>query len=246
MNLSDIKFWTVKNKTIIAGLVVLVIAGVAMILYFGQPEEITEPVEITADQRARVEAVIAELQTKIKTCDQASDPSAEASAKEDDHKCSDLYLQLGLNHESLGQVSRAIYAYEQAAKADSNLYVPYSNLGSIYRRLKDYAKAEESFRKALTIAPNNASVYTKLIEMSWYDLKKRPHEMEPLFQEAFKATDYEANLVRFYAYYGHTINDPLIEINAWTAILQYEPDNAAAKKSLEAAQKSAREQGLIQ
>lgn len=232
----NLKLFTIKNTIIFVIIGLVVVAAIGAIIYYGQPKEITEFVEITSEQKAKIEAEIADIKSKLKTCDENSE----------DNKCSMLNLQLGIDYQSLGLISRAITAFYSAAEAASNSYIPFSNLGSIYKNLKDYSKAEESFYKALAIQPNNPTIYTKLFEMYFYDQKKYPHEIEPFFQEAFINTNYNPNIIRLYATYGKTINDPLIEIKAWTSILQYEPDNTTAKKELEAAEKSAREQGLIQ
>jgi tetratricopeptide (TPR) repeat protein len=228
--------FSIKQRIILIVVGLVVLAGIGALIYFGSPQkEITEPVEITAEQKAKVEASIVDLQSKLKTCDEQSE----------DNKCSLINIQLGLNYESLGLVSRAIVAYEIAASKNPNFYIPYSNLGSIYRRLKDYTKAEEFFKKAISITPNNPSVYTKLIEMRWLDQRGAPHEVDPIFQQAFKDTNYDQNIIRLYAYYGEKINDPLTAIAAWKSILQFDPNNATAKQGLEKAEKSAREQGLL-
>ena len=212
----------------VVGLIVLAFIG--YMIYRGKTSAITEPVTITDEQRAVVEARISEIKSQLKTCDE----------------CSQLYTQLGIDYESLGKISWALDAYEGAAEADGKNYVPYSNMGSIYRRLKDYTKAEEAFKQAISLTPNNPSVYTKMIEMRWLDQRGAPHEVDPIFQQAFKDTNYDRNLIRLYAYYGEKINDPLTSIAAWKAILQFEPDNEAAKQALAEAEQKAREQGLIE
>ena len=223
----------------VVGLIVLVFIG--YMIYRGKTSAITEPVTITDEQRAKVESQIAEIQGRLKSCDEASD----------DNKCSQFYLQLGLNYESLGQISWALDAYEGAAEADDKNYVPYSNIGSIYRRLKDFAKAEEVFKKALSIHPNNPNIYTKLFELYYYDQRKAPHEVQPLFLQAVRDTNGDLNMVRLYAFYSETINDPAVAADLWKLILEQDKNLSQAdkdkiNKKIADLTKSAKEQGLIE
>ena len=230
----DFKILTTKDKIwfSVAGLVVVAIIGA--IIYFGKPlTVITVPVEITAEQRANTEKQIADIRQQLENCESEAD------------KCYELYLQLGINYESLGEISRAIDTYEDAIDAKGDTYVPYSNIGSIYARLKDFAKAEEFYKKAIEISPNNASVYTKLFELYFYNQQKSYFEMEAFFPIALKDTNYDPNIVRLYAYWADSVNDPATAIKAWKAVLQYEPDNEAAKQKLEAATKKLQEEEKI-
>ena len=147
------------------------------------------------------------------------------------------YLQQGIQYESIGELDKAISAYQKAAQVKPEAYVPYSNIGSIYRQNKEFAKAEEAFKKALSIDPKSISVYRKLYELYRYDFRKHPNQMTLFFSDALKKTDNNIDLMKLYAFYLEDINDLEPALAIWKAFLQAEPNNelyVAKIKSLEA------------
>jgi len=142
-------------------------------------------------------------------------------------KCYVEYLQLGIEYESLGKMDLAIKSYESASLADKTQYVPYSNIGSVYKTQKDFTKAEESFKKALSLDPTAISVYQKLYELYRYDMKKYPHEIMPFFADAIQKTGNNFEVVKMYAVYLYDVKDYESALPMWEAIAKEFPDNVS-------------------
>ncbi len=195
-----------------------------------RPKEIILPVSITAEEKQKTENSISEILKAAKNCLPRQNFGGASELEKD--RCYAMYLQLGINYETLGKITKAISAYNKAAQIMPNSYTPYSNLGSIFRQLKDFARAEEYFKKALAINTNNTVVYAKLYELYFYDLKKPPHLMTPFFSEALKNTGDDPSISRLYAFYSETINDPETALAIWKVILGKEPNNEAVKAKI--------------
>ncbi len=67
-------------------------------------------------------------------------------------------LELAVAYFEQGQTTVALDELKQSLVVDPNYAQAYSLRGLIYMRLNDFHIAEESFNRALTIAPNDASV----------------------------------------------------------------------------------------
>lgn len=80
---------------------------------------------------------------------------------------------LGNSYYALGNFLKAIESFEQEIKkGNKDNHLPYYNLGRSYEQLKDNEKAEENYKKSLTIKPNDYSVNYSLanvyIKLSLY------------------------------------------------------------------------------
>ena len=84
-----------------------------------------------------------------------SDESAE-------RKRARIRIELAVGYFEQGKTTIALDEIKQAIVADPGFSDAYSLRGLIYMRLNDYAIAEESFNKALSIAPRNADVMHNL------------------------------------------------------------------------------------
>ena len=178
-------------------------------------------VTLTPEEKTKAEQGVVDLQARIqKDCVDNKDT------------CHDLYLQLGVFKETLGDLRGALDAYEQASKSNSNSYIPYSNAGNIYRRIGQKEKAEEAYRKAISITPNNVNVYTKLYELYRYDFKKYPHEMTVFFSKALKDTGNNLDMIKLYAYYFENVNDPYSALQLWEAMSKNNPNDETMKQKV--------------
>lgn len=81
----------------------------------------------------------------------------------------------------------ALKVYEKAVeitKRRNTLFL--INAGNMARYLKDYAKTEDYYREAISVAPGDASLYLTLGELYEYDLKKTKEEIVALYEEGIK------------------------------------------------------------
>jgi tetratricopeptide (TPR) repeat protein len=71
----------------------------------------------------------------------------------------EAYGMLGFCHERLGEENQAVAAYNQAIASDPDYFWPYYNLGVIYYRQAQYAKAGDYFSQALQQSPIKTIVF---------------------------------------------------------------------------------------
>ena len=81
----------------------------------------------------------------------------------------------------------ALKIYEKAIEVTerhNTLFL--TNAGNMARYLKDYVKAEDYYKEAISVAPGDASLYVTLAEIYEYDLKKTKEEIVALYDEGIK------------------------------------------------------------
>lgn len=95
-----------------------------------------------------------------------------------------IHTELGAAYFQGGNMSTALDELRIAIDADPKFVQAYSIRGLVYAELKEYAKAEEDFRRALNIAPNDPEVNNNY---GWYlcDTGK-PRESIAYFLNALK------------------------------------------------------------
>jgi len=69
-----------------------------------------------------------------------------------------IHTELGAMYYQAGNMSVALDELRVAINADSSYFQAYSIRGLVHGSLKEYGKAEEDFRRALSIAPNDPEV----------------------------------------------------------------------------------------
>ena len=67
-------------------------------------------------------------------------------------KSARTYFELGITYVSENKMDKAIEMWEKAIEIDSMWIDPYYSLGFAYELLEDFQKAEEYFKKTLTLA----------------------------------------------------------------------------------------------
>lgn len=92
-------------------------------------------------------------------------PSARSTAATDPRNRARIHTELGAMYFQGGNMSVALDELRIALNADSSYYQAYSIRGLVYGALKEHAKAEEDFRRALDIAPNDPEVNNNY---GWY------------------------------------------------------------------------------
>lgn len=116
------------------------------------------------------------------------------------------YLAEGMNYRTAGfhgdktAFYKAIDSYKKAVEvSEGKVWVPYLNLGSTYILVQDYKNAEESYNKALEIAPGEPTVYLQKIDLYRNYMKKSNKDVNALYDEALKVVVENTNLVISYA-----------------------------------------------
>ena len=111
-----------------------------------------------------------------------------ASDQTEASKRANVRLQLASAYFADGQLTTALDEVKQAIVADPKMSEAYNLRGLIYAGLGDEALAEESFRRALQLSPNDGSV---MHNYGWYlCIQKRYNEAGALFQQALALPQY--------------------------------------------------------
>jgi len=96
---------------------------------------------------------------------------------------------------------KALELYAQAAQiGQGRVWVPYLDLGNVYRAVKNFSLAEAAYNEGLKIT-SEALIYQAKIELYQYDLKKSPAEVIALYEDAIDKTVENVNLFIGYGYY---------------------------------------------
>ncbi len=88
----------------------------------------------------------------------AERPLVTASDQTDGQKRAQLRLELAVDYFQRGQTTVALDEIKKALSADPNYAPAYNLRGLVYMRLDDPALAEDSFRRAIAIEPQNGDV----------------------------------------------------------------------------------------
>jgi len=143
------------------------------------------------------------------------------------------HSNIGADHQEHGQWPEALAEYTTAARLtnDPNLLTPiYKNLGSVYRQLGDFSRAEESYQQVLKINPQDQTAFLAL------GVLRRDHRIRDLQQslaEQPKADGY-LELGRLLQQAGHT-NDAR---DAYQKSVELGDESGEAHKSLAALEAS--------
>lgn len=93
-----------------------------------------------------------------------------------------IRLELAVGYFEQGQTTVALDELKQALAADPTLFQAYNLRGLVYMRLNDTRLAEESFQRALALAPGNGDV---LHNLGWMQCQQGRHaEAARSFQQA--------------------------------------------------------------
>ena len=148
------------------------------------------------------------------------------------------YINEGLKYKSEGDVGnkdsyyKSIEAYQKASDiAEGKVWIPYLNLGNVYRLVADFKNAEKSYDKALEIAPEG-TVYKAKIDMYRYELKKSEDEMIVIYEDAIEKVVDNVDLMKNYAAYLRDIERYSDSLKYWKMISEKFPDNQMYKDEI--------------
>lgn len=148
------------------------------------------------------------------------------------------YLNEGLKYKSEGDAGnkdsyyKSIEAYQKASDvAEGKVWIPYLNLGNVYRLVADFKNAEKSYDKALEIT-SESTVYKAKIDMYRYELKKSEDEMVVIYEEAIEKVVDNVDLVKNYAVYLSNIGKYSESLEYWKMISEKFPDEQMYKDEI--------------
>lgn len=113
------------------------------------------------------------------------------------------WVNLGLARQMLGDYAGAEEVWIFSTKLVPNESVAFENLGNLYMSyLKNGAKSESFYKKAITLNPKNTNNYRSLAELYTYHYKKDTNAVELILKEGIQknqgAYDLAVLLARYY------------------------------------------------
>ena len=140
------------------------------------------------------------------------------------------FINEGLKFKSEGDAGdkdsyyKSIEAYQKASDvAGGKVWIPYLNLGNVYRLVSDFDNDEKSYDKGIEIAPEGI-IYKAKIDMYRYELKKSEEEVIVLYDEAIEKVVDNTDLVKNYAVYLCNIERYADSLEYWKIISEKFPD----------------------
>lgn len=134
----------------------------------------------------------------------------------------DAWLDLGSYRKQSGDYEGAREAWEYAGVLAPESYVPWNNLGDLYAHyLKDFPKAEQNFKKSITLKPDYIGGYRALYELYRYSYKEKSNLAPQILKDGLaknpKSTDLMVLLAQYYkeigdktqarTYYNQALNE---------------------------------------
>lgn len=137
------------------------------------------------------------------------------------------HLQLGLSYEARGEWDLAIAEYQAALDKGGTPSVIQGYLGNVYYAKKEYAAAEQAYRKSLHLDPRNAPVLNNLASLYLAEQKKlreaerwvqqaieidparKPYYLDTLGAIYLARAEYESALAAFREAAALTPSDPI-------------------------------------
>lgn len=156
----------------------------------------------------------------------------EAEIKKDPSR-TETYLTAMMRYKSLGDVTkderfyfRALKVADAAFKAvGTKSYLPYVNASVIYMSLGNYSKAEEMIKKSLEMAPGEAQLYLRLIELYRDFMKKSESEIIAVYENAIQRLVNVLPVYNSYAAYLRDIGRLEESLDKYEILHKAMPDN---------------------
>lgn len=173
------------------------------------------------------------------TSSEESNPAPELNSEGTNRKeLYAAYLEEGLKYKSEGDSGnrdsyyKAIESYQKATDiSEGRVWVPYFNLGNVYRLVDDFENADKAYNKALEISSQD-TLYMAKIEMYQYDMKKSEDEICAVYKEALSKNAENLDIVTKYAAYLRDIGRNEESLIYWKIALEKFPTDQRYKNEV--------------
>ncbi len=147
----------------------------------------------------------------------------------------DALLKMGLIKQLIGDYTGAEQIFMYAYKLEPNSYILNGNIAHLnLYYLKNYPKAEEFYRKAVTTAKtgNLYSYYTEMYDL-YHDGFKDPEKTKALLTEATTVITDSSQLNQIAGQYYRSIGDLVTARSYFEQALRINPNDEVSKRALE-------------
>jgi type IV pilus assembly protein PilF len=150
----------------------------------------------------------------------------------DAQKRASIRLQLAVGYYRQGQLNVALNEIKQALQADPNLVDGYSMAALIYMGLGDTRAAEDNFKRAMSLAPNDPELSNNY---GWFLCQNgRAQESIPYFKAAVQNKKYESpgKALNNAGVCSLILKDEAAAEKYFTEAFRYEPGNPSVNTNL--------------
>ncbi|MBI2610173.1 hypothetical protein HYW53_03275 [Candidatus Giovannonibacteria bacterium] len=145
----------------------------------------------------------------------------------------DLWVGLGLIKNVFEDYAGARDVWEYASVIRPANAVSFNNLGGLYwHYFKDYPKAEENYRKAISNMPENPGLYKDLSDMYKYSYREKAGLADDVLLEALQKNPGNVQVLIWLGDYYKT-TDKAKARQYFTEALKIDPENFSIKKELD-------------
>ena len=156
----------------------------------------------------------------------------EAEIKKDPSRV-ETYLTAMMRYKSLGDKTKDERLYFRALKianaafktVGTKSYLPYVNASVVYMNLGNYGKAEEMIKESIEIAPGEAQLYLRLIELYREFMKKTDAEVIAVYENAIQRLVNVLPVYNSYAAYLRDIGRLDESLDKYEVLHKAMPDN---------------------
>jgi type IV pilus assembly protein PilF len=152
--------------------------------------------------------------------------------KNDAQKRAGIRLQLAVGYYRQGQMSVALDEIRQALQADPNLIDGYSMAALIYMNMGETRAAEENFKKAMNLAPDDPELKNNY---GWFLCQNgRAQESIPFFEAALRSKTYTSpgKALNNAGVCSLILKDDAAAEKYFTEAFRYEPANPSVNSNL--------------
>jgi len=213
------------RKNIIIGLaavLALAAAGFAIYKYASDDTVDQKQVNLSAEERQRIESERSELEREI----------GELPAEADPNRKFDLYFKLGEAERVLGNLEKSEKSFLTASEINAKESLVWEALSDVQSERNKFKEALKSIDTALFLASGEARYWLKKISISENGLAATYEEIESLYNEAFFATNIHQDIAIAYARRREARGEIGSALSYYRIALQRDPENEAIKKEI--------------
>ena len=179
-------------------------------------------VSLPADEKRKLEKEITDIKNAIRSSNKGGE---ETYAKQ--------YRELGVRYVRLGMLGKAVEAYDDALREEPKHAETLLAKAEVLASMKEFEKAEQTYREAIDIQPNDQTAYVKLAGMYHYRMND-PETARGVYLEGLTRSNNDINLLRSFATYLEIAGRPEEAYLYWDAIYKKNPADSSAKNRRDA------------
>lgn len=151
-----------------------------------------------------------------------------------DPSLADHWIELGGLRQTIGDYEGAALYWEYAARLRPGNYIPFNNLGFLYRSyLKDFQKSEANFLKATVVEPKLIAVFRELSDLYRYSYPEKSGQADDILLEGLQKNPGNFELLVYLAQYYRDVGDKVNGKKYFEEALKVRPNEPSVLRELQ-------------